>query len=133
MQSNRRRRVVLTAVISVALASIAIVTIWLLFWPAEPDLTLARLQSVKVGMTRAQVWDAVGTPPGTYPRGSAYFHRVGVLLGDEVWRCAGSGNELHCANELHVWYDRDDRVVDAVVYVPGVAPPERFIVRLRSK
>ncbi|MCI0377351.1 MAG: hypothetical protein L0215_07085 [Gemmataceae bacterium] len=132
MQSNRPKRVILTTVMSVVLASIAIVVIGWLFWPAKQNLPLARLQSVEVGMTRAQVWDVVG-PPGIYPRGSAYFHRVGVLLGDEVWRCAGSGNELHVANELHVWYDRDERVVDAVVYVPGVAPPERFISRLWSK
>jgi hypothetical protein len=121
------------AVISVALASLAIATVWFFFWPAEPDLTPARLQSVKVGMTRAQVRDVVGAPPGTYPRGAAYFRRVGVLLGDEVWRCAGSGKEQHCPDELHVWYDRDDRVVDAVVYVPGVAPPERFIFRFQIR
>src|SRR4051812_47583755 len=108
MQSNRRRRGGLTAVLAVALASIAVVAVWWLFWPAEPDLTLARLQSVKVGMTRAQVWEFVGAPPGTYPRGAACFQTVGLLVGNEVWTCARSGNELH------VWYDAEGRVADAV-------------------
>lgn len=94
---------------------------WLV-WPAKSTPSLEQLQSVTPGMTRAQVWAAVGAAPGDYPRGSSHFYRVGVSIGDEVWRCPGC--------ELHVWYDAaDDRAKDAVVYREGEVPPTRFRAR----
>lgn len=117
----RRMHVVRVAGILVALLALLAVIGWR-GWPMESTPTLEQLQGVTPGMTRAQVWSAVGTAPGDYPRGETHFHRVGVVIGDETWRCPGC--------ELHVWYDANDCVKDAAVYREGEAPPERFRVPL---
>lgn len=103
-------------------ATIAILTLVFLWRPVDPTPSRARLQSVAVGMTKGQVWEAVSVTPGDYPGSAALFHRLGVLCGNEIWRCP--------EGELHVWYDSDGRVADSVVYLPGVAPPDRFLFGL---
>lgn len=113
--------------VRVALGAATITTLILvLFWrPVNLTPSRARLQSVEVGMTKGQVREVVGVVPGDYPRGADLFHRIGVIYGKEVWRCP--------EGELHVWYDADGRVADSIVYLPGVAPPDRFLFRLRSR
>jgi len=113
---HRRRIALLALVLFAAFASIAAFG-----WLARPTgsaPTPEQLRAVSPGMTRAQVRAAVGAAPGEYPRGTSHFHRVGVYVGDEVWKCSG--------RELHVWYGADGRVRDAAVYREGEAPPARF-------
>lgn len=120
MRFRQKFAVGMVLILAAVLALLAVIG-WRV-WPSESTPTVEQLRGVTPGMTRAQVWSAVGTAPGDYPRGATHFHRVGVVSGDEIWRCPGC--------ELHVWYDANDCVTDAVVYRDGEAPPERFRVPL---
>ncbi|AMV29336.1 hypothetical protein VT84_33385 [Gemmata sp. SH-PL17] len=93
---------------AVATFAVVLVATGLRFQPIEPSVQRSRLDAVTVGMTRAQVWETVGVPPGTYPEDLAYFDRVGIRCGDDRWTSA--------EGTLHVFYDSDGRVSAAIVY-----------------
>ena len=119
-----RRRLILTSMFAIMGIILAIVVMVWLTRPAE--LSMERLQAVKVGMTQNEVQETVGLSPGVYPKGVPFFSYVGFRQGQEYWHCANTGNQLN------VWYDEHGHVNDVVLYQNG-SIPNRYIVWLRSR
>ena len=116
--AGMRRRRVIAGLVVVALA--VGLTVWL--WPRPTGPRLATFQQVQPGMTRAEVYDALGGPPGDYTDlGFTYAvpsHRT------EFW-VANDGM-------LTVKYGDDGRVAKATTE-PLALSRSRFWARLRAR